>query len=68
MKVPIKVTSVEENPDGSAKINIEFDEDVKRVLMKAWEITEWDDDRAQREFIGVIRESLSREETQSGAP
>ena len=41
MKVPIKVTSVEENPDGSAKINIEFDEDVKRVLMKAWEITEW---------------------------
>jgi hypothetical protein len=68
MKVPIKVTSVEENPDGSAKINIEFDEDVKRVLMKAWEITEWDDDRAQREFIGVIRESLSREETKSGAP
>ena len=67
MKVPIKVTSIEENPDGSAKINIEFDEDVKRVLMKAWEITEWDDDRAQREFIGVIRESLGREEAKSGA-
>jgi hypothetical protein len=60
MKVPIRIESIEEQPDGSAKINIEFDEDIKRVLMQAWGVTEWDDARAQKEFIKVIRESLDR--------
>ena len=58
MKVPIRVKNVKQNPDGTANIDIEFDEDVKCILMKAWGITEWDDERAQREFVNVIRESL----------
>jgi len=62
MKVPIRIESIEELPDGSAKINIEFDEDIKRVLMQAWGVTEWDDARAQKEFVKVIRESLERGE------
>ncbi len=60
MKVPIRIESIEELPDGSAKINIEFDEDIKRVLMRAWGVTEWDDARAQKEFTKVIKESLER--------
>lgn len=59
MKVPIRVTNIEEAPDGSAKVCIEFDDDVKHVLMKAWGITEWDDERANKEFLKVIRESLN---------
>lgn len=59
MKVPIRVESIEELPDGSAKVNIEFDDEVKFVLMKAWGITEWDEERANREFLKVIRESLN---------
>jgi len=62
LQVPIRVASVEEQPDGSAKINIEFDEDVKCILMKAWGVTEWDEERAQREFVKVIRESIESEE------
>lgn len=62
MKVPIRVNSVTQNPDGTANIDIEFDEDVKCILMKAWGITEWDDERAQREFVNVIRESLKGKE------
>jgi len=62
LQVPIRVTSVEQQPDGSAKINIEFDEDVKCILMKAWGVTEWDEERAQREFVKVIRDSLEPEE------
>jgi len=62
MKVPIRVRSVTQNPDGTAKVDIEFDDDVKRVLMKAWDITVWDEERAQREFVNVIRESMKNEE------
>lgn len=58
MKVPIRVKSVTQNSDGTAKVDIEFDEDVKRILMKAWGISEWDEERAQKEFVNVIRESL----------
>ena len=62
MKVPIRVKNVTQNPDGTAKVDIEFDEDVKCILMKAWGITEWDDERANREFVNVIRESLKDRE------
>lgn len=63
MKVPIRVMNVSQNPDGTAKVDIEFDEDVKSILMKAWSITEWDNDRAQLEFVNIIRESLKDKET-----
>jgi hypothetical protein len=61
VKVPIKVKEVKVLPDGSAELQIEFDEDIKRVLMKAWGVQVWDEQRAQREFAQVIRESLSEE-------
>ena len=64
LQVPIRVTSVEEQPDGSAKINLEFDDDVKGILMKAWGVTEWDEERAQREFVKVIRESVESTESE----
>jgi hypothetical protein len=67
MKVPIRVSSIENLPDGSAKLNIEFDDDIKCILMKAWGIVEWDEERAQREFVHVIREALNRENTENGA-
>jgi hypothetical protein len=58
MKVPIRVESVEELPDGSVKLNIEYDDETKALLMKAWGLTEWDEEVAQREFIKAIREGL----------
>lgn len=61
MKVPIRVESVEQMPDGSARVNIEFDDDIKPLLMKEWGITEWDDERAQKEFLKVISEHLTKE-------
>lgn len=66
MKVPIRVESVEQMPDGSARVNIEFDDDIKPLLMKEWGITEWDDERAQKEFLKVISAHLAKED--SNAP
>lgn len=61
MKVPIRVESVEQMPDGSARVNIEFDDDIKPLLMKEWGITEWDDERAQKEFLKIISEHMMKE-------
>jgi len=61
MKVPIKITDVKVKPDGTAEVQIDFDEDIKRVLMKAWGVTVWDDARAQQEFSQVIRDRLVEE-------
>jgi len=62
MKVPIRVESVEELPDGSVKLNIEYDDETKALLMKAWGLTEWDEEVAQREFIKAIREGLKEKQ------
>ena len=61
MKVPIRVESVEQLPDGTARLNIEFDDDVKDLLMKAWGLTEWDEEVAQRELIKAIKDGLAKE-------
>lgn len=61
MKVPIKVTEIETLPDGSARIQIEYDDDVKEMLMKSWGLTEWDESFAQREFLKAIREGLKED-------
>jgi len=58
LRVPIKVTEIEMLPDGSAKIQVEYDDDVKEMLMKSWGLTEWDESVAQREFLKAIREGL----------
>ena len=62
MKVPIRIESVEEQPNGSVKLNIEYDDETKVLLMKAWGLTEWDEEVAQREFIKVIREGLEEKQ------
>lgn len=64
MKVPIKVTEIETLPDGSARIQVEYDDDVKAMLMKAWGLTEWDESVAQKEFLKAIREGLKAKEGQ----
>lgn len=61
MKVPIRVESIEQLPDGSARVNIEFDDDIKPLLMKEWGITEWDDTRAHQEFLKVINDHIEKE-------
>lgn len=61
MKVPIKVTEVRRRPDGSAELQLEFDEDIKRVLMKAWGVSVWDEQRAQKELSQAIRQFLVEE-------
>ena len=63
MKVPIRVESIEQMPDGSARVNIEFDDELKPLLMQEWGITEWDDARAQKEFLKVISEHVMKENT-----
>ena len=64
MKVPIKVTEIETLPDGSAKIQVEYDDDVKAMLMRAWGLTEWDESIAQKEFLKAIREGLKNRENE----
>ena len=64
MKVPIKVTEIETLPDGSAKIQVEYDDDVKAMLMRAWGLTEWDENIAQKEFLKAIREGLKNRENE----
>ena len=61
MKVPIKVAEVKKRPDGTAEVVLEFDEDIKRVLMKAWGVSVWDEARAQKEFTQAIRDRLVEE-------
>ena len=64
MKVPNKVTEIETLPDGSAKIQVEYDDDVKAMLMRAWGLTEWDENIAQKEFLKAIREGLKNRENE----
>jgi len=61
VKVPIKVAEVKKRPDGTAEVVLEFDEDIKRVLMKAWGVSVWDEARAQKEFTQAIRDRLIEE-------
>lgn len=61
MKVPIKVAEVKKRPDGTAEVVLEFDEDIKRVLMKAWGVSVWDEARAQKEFTQAIHDRLIEE-------
>ena len=61
MKVPIHVKSISKNPDGTANVELEFDDIVKRALMKAWGTTEWDNARANKEFSKIIIEQLGEE-------
>jgi len=63
MKVPIRVESIEEQPDGTVKLNIEYDDETKDLLMKAWGLTEWNEEVAQREFVKAIREGLNEKPT-----
>lgn len=58
MKIPIRIERVEQMPDGTARLNIEYDDETKSLLMRAWGLTEWDDAVAQREFIKAIHEGL----------
>lgn len=61
MKVPIEVKNFRVKPDGTAEVLLEFDEDIKRVLMKAWGVSVWDEARAQKELSQVIRDRLIEE-------
>ena len=61
MKVPIHVKSISKNPDGTASVELEFDDIVKRALMKAWGTTEWDNARANKEFSKIIIEQMGEE-------
>ena len=40
---------------------MQFDEDIKRVLMKAWDVPVWDEQRAQKELSQAIRQFLVEE-------
>ena len=64
MKLPISLKSVKKNKDGASEIEIEFDDDMKRILMKAWDINEWDNDRANKEFLKAIESQLLEENEQ----
>lgn len=58
----IKIGEIEELPDGSARVHIEYDDETKEILMKAWGLTEWDEARAQAEFIKALRAQFERED------
>jgi len=60
MKVPITVTEILQKEDGTAEIKIEFDDDIKKILMKAWGVSVWDNERAQREFQSAISQQLNQ--------
>ncbi len=64
MKLPITLKSIKNNEDGTSEIEIEFDDDMKRILMKAWGINEWDNKRANLEFLKVIESQLLEENEQ----
>lgn len=57
-QVPIRVKGIKKGLNGSNEVEIEFDDDVKQVLMKAWGISVWDEARAQKEFAYAITETV----------
>lgn len=57
----IKIGEIEELPDGSARVSVEYDDNTKEMLMNAWGLTEWDEARAQVEFIKAFRAQIERE-------
>ena len=64
LKLPITLKSIKNNEDGTSEIEIEFDDDMKRILMKAQDINEWDNDRANKEFLKAIESQLLEENEQ----
>lgn len=58
----IKVGEIEELPDGSARALIEFDDETRNMLMETWGLTEWDESRAQVEFVKALRAQIERED------
>ena len=64
LKLPITLKSIKNNEDGTSEIEIEFDDDMKRILMKAWDINEWDNDRANKEFLKAIESQFLEENEQ----
>ena len=58
MRYQIKIAEIVENPDGSAKLILEFDEETKRFLMETWGVTEWDEARASSEFTEAISRAM----------
>jgi|688.fasta_scaffold113301_3 hypothetical protein len=57
----VKVVEVIENPDGSARLLLEFDDETKQFLMNLWGISEWDEERAQVEFLDAIKRATENE-------
>jgi hypothetical protein len=57
-QVPIRVKCIKQGLNGASEVEIEFDDDVKQVLMKAWGISVWDETRAQKEFASAITETV----------
>jgi hypothetical protein len=63
--VPITIIEIETQQDGSAKIILEFDDDIKKTLMEVWNIDVWDDNRAQKEFIATIEKHLNERKSEN---
>ncbi len=57
----VKVVEVIENPDGSARLLLEFDDETKQFLMNLWGISERDEERAQVEFLDAIKRATENE-------
>jgi hypothetical protein len=57
----IKIAEIVENPDGSARLVLEFNDETKQFLMGVWGVTEWDEARATAEFTEAIRRSIEEE-------
>jgi hypothetical protein len=58
----IKIAEIVENPDGSAQLILEFDEETKQFLMNTWGVTEWDEARASAELTEAISRAMKEEE------
>ena len=61
MQHQIKVVEVIENPDGSARLILEFNDETKQFLMNLWGVSEWDEERAQVEFLDAIKRAMEDE-------
>ena len=61
MQHQVKVVEVIENPDGSARLILEFNDETKQFLMNLWGVSEWDEERAQVEFLDAIKRAMEDE-------
>ena len=51
----LNVTSVEEQPDGSAIVNFEFDDEFKEEFKNLFNLKRWSNKRFKKEVMAALR-------------